>query len=177
MITEVELKYEVTAFTLIRNKLLDLGGQVVHSEEHERNIVFDSLDGSLKAEGKLLRLRKYGDKVLLTVKKPFPSEMMKIRLEHESSLTMSFKEAVQMINALNFKEVFLYEKTREIWQLDSIHICLDTLFFGNFVEIEGNTVEEVERISLALGFDIKRGIKSSYRTLQIAAEKRNFVKS
>lgn len=178
MITEVELKYQVTTFDEVKEKLLELGGKSVIASQHERNIVFDSPDHRLKSQGKLLRLREYGNKVLLTVKVALPSERMKERLEHESSLSISFDEAVEMLNVLNYREAFKYEKEREIWIVNnSIHICFDSLFFGNFIEIEGNTVDEVESISLALGFNPEKGIKTSYKTLQNAAEKRNFLKS
>ena len=178
MITEVELKYKVTTFDITKKKLLELGGEVLVAAQHEQNIVFDSSNNKLKKQGKLLRLRKFGDQVLLTVKEPVTSKRMKIRLEHESNLSISFEEAIQMLKVLNYEEVFFYEKEREIWVVNnSVHVCLDSLFFGNFVEIEGNTTEEVESMSQALGFNSANGIKTSYKTLQKAAEKRNFVKS
>ena len=178
MMTEVELKYEVTTFREVKAKLVELGGKAVTPSQYERNIVFDSPDYRLKSQGKLLRLRQYGKEVLLTVKEPLPSEKMKVRLEHESTLSITFDEAVQMLGALNYIEAFSYEKEREIWIVNnSVHICFDSLFFGDFIEIEGNTTDEVESMSQALGLNPENGIKTSYKTLQKAAEKRNFVKS
>jgi adenylate cyclase class 2 len=52
-----------------------------------------------------------------------------------------------ILAGLGFGVAFRYEKLREVWTLGGCHICLDTLPFGDFVEIEGPS----EAIAAAAG--------------------------
>jgi adenylate cyclase class 2 len=42
------------------------------------------------------------------------------------------------LNALGYIRCQVYEKWRETWQLSDATICLDTMPFGRFLEIEGS---------------------------------------
>ena len=168
MFTEVELKYQVSDFTAVKSNLLQIGADRLCSPTDEKNFVYDMPDGSLGASGKLLRLRRFGDDVILTVKEPGPKGPMKIRREHETLLSLSFSEADELLKALGYVQVFHYEKTREIWALNEIaHICLDTLYFGKFVEIEAGSMDRVSEACKVLGFIPTRGLRQSYRQLQL----------
>ena len=167
MFTEVELKYEVNDFEEIREKLLLAGAGLICDATEEHNAVFDLQNGSLKRANTLLRLRKFGEEVILTVKEPVSSGEMKIRREHEALLSISLKEASEMLKALGYKPVYHYEKTREIWSLPhGVHVCLDSLYFGKFVEIEADTQAKVTSTFKTLGLDISKGLRQSYTQLQ-----------
>jgi predicted adenylyl cyclase CyaB len=166
--TEVELKYQVSDFVEIREKLGSAGAELVSESSQEENAVLDLPDGSLGNSNVLLRLRKFRNEVILTVKKPGPSGPMKIRKEYETVLSTSFKGAMELFAALGYREVFHYSKTRETWSLGgNIHICLDTLFFGKYVEIEADSMSRVSSTSKLLGLDPHEGLSSSYRKLQL----------
>ncbi len=168
MFTEVELKYQVSDFKAVRKTLRQIGADRLCRATDEKNIVYDMPDGSLKNSGRLLRLREFGDDVILTVKEPGLAGPMKIRREHETFLSISLSAADELLKALGYIQVFLYEKTREIWVLnEKVHICLDTLYFGKFVEIEAGSMNEVSETCKALGFIPTRGLKQSYRQLQL----------
>ena len=92
---------------------------------------------------------------------------MKIRREHETLLSISIEEASEMLKALNYEPVYHYQKTREIWSLpDGVHVCLDSLYFGKFVEIEADTELKVSSAFKTLGLDISMGLRHSYKQLQ-----------
>ena len=168
MYTEVELKYPVKSFLKIREYLRQAGAELVCEATDERNTVYDHPDGSLKDSGVLLRLRKFGSEVILTVKEPGHPGAMKIRKEHETVLSTSFSEADTMLMALRYAPVFQYEKTREIWSLgEDVHICLDSLFFGKYVEIESDSESKVSMASQILGLNPRNGLSKSYRYLQL----------
>jgi adenylate cyclase class 2 len=168
--TEIELKYRVKEFDSVRKKLRDAGAELIREAAEERNTVLDLPDGSLRRGGTLLRIREFGKEVILTVKEPGVHSSMKTRIEHEAVLSVSFHEAAELFTALGYREVFHYEKTREIWSAGGhIHVCLDTLFFGLFVEIEADTQLKVRNTALILGFNPERGSAGSYRDLQLSA--------
>lgn len=170
MFTEVELKFKVRDFTQVRNYLLSAGAEQRYPETGEENTVYDLPNGSLKSSGVLLRLRNFGGKVFLTVKEPGIPGPMKIRREHEAILSVPMKAADEMLSALGYSSVYAYEKKREIWSMDrGIHICLDSLHFGMFVEIEGDTTEKVLETAVCLGFRPEDGLCQSYRQLEASS--------
>lgn len=167
MFTEVELKYPVNDFSEIRGNLRQAGAELICEAAEEKNTVYDFPDGSLKGNGTLLRLRNFNMEVILTVKESELPGSMKIRKEHETVISISFYAAETMLKALNYVPVFSYEKTREIWSIaENVHICLDTLFFGKFVEIEADSQLKVRNVSRILGLDPSDGLSQSYRQLQ-----------
>ncbi len=167
MYTEVELKYEVKDFGQIRENLEKCGGKLLVDESEEKNIVFDTPERTLKTFGKLLRLRNYQGKTILTVKEQGMVSTMKIRKEHETILSITIEAAEEMLKVLGYIPVFHYEKTREIWSMvGNVHICLDSLFFGKFIEIEAETELDVSNASRILGLNLDEGLNQSYRHLQ-----------
>jgi len=166
--TEVELKYQVGDFVKVRDKLVTAGAELVSEPSQEKNAVLDLPDRMLENSNVLLRLREFRNEVILTVKKPGSSGPMKIRKEYETVLSTSFRGAMELFTALGYRQVFHYSKTREIWSLgENTHICLDTLFFGKYVEVEADSISRVSSTSKLLGFDPGKGLSSSYRKLQL----------
>jgi predicted adenylyl cyclase CyaB len=166
--TEVELKYQVNDFVRVRDKLRGAGAELLWEPSQEENAVLDLPDRMLGNSNVLLRLREFRNEVILTVKKPGPSGPMKIRKEYETVLSTSFKGAMELFAALGYRQVFHYSKTRETWSLgENTHICLDTLFFGKYVEVEADSMSRVSSTSKLLGFDPHKGLSSSYRKLQL----------
>jgi len=67
---------------------------------------------------------------------------------------------------LGYEKALIFEKKREIWQLDNCRVCLDELpLLGSFVEIEGADEERITRLQEKLGLGDVLHIPRSYATL------------
>ncbi len=165
MSTEVEIKFRVSGFDFILERLNELGyspGDPVAEE----NFIFDTPDGTLSHKGILLRVRRSAGEVLLTVKAPVDvRSSMKIREEHETVLSADINEVSAMLGALGYEIAASYRKTRSMCRIDSVTVCLDTLRFGCFVELEASSEGEINRAVRKLGLDIRRGLTDSYLDL------------
>ncbi len=58
-----------------------------------------------------------------------------------------------------------YEKYRTTYELDDALIMLDELPYGSFLEIEGETVEQIRDIAATLHLNWEAAIPSSYTAL------------
>ena len=166
MPAEVELKFKVTDFGKIRETLFEAGASLIHELSHERNMVLDTEDRAIGKAGKLLRIRQYGDEVLVTVKEPLQPGPMKSRMENEIKIDKTFEETLGLFRRIGCPPVYEYEKTREIWSVNGSHVCLDTLYYGMFVEIESDSQEKVAATASLLGFDPAKGLRQSYSSLE-----------
>ncbi len=70
----------------------------------------------------------------------------------------------QILESIGFHREQVYEKWRETFMLNKTVICIDTLPFGSFIEIEG-TGETIEPISDGLGLKWKERILLNYLAL------------
>lgn len=164
---EVELKFKVSGFTEVRGRLSDAGAVLEQAAAPESNTILDDEGGSLGSSGRLLRLREYTGKVILTVKEPCIPGAMKNRMEHETVINSSMGKAMELFRALGYSPVRRYVKEREIWVLPGLgKVCLDGLPFGCFIEIEANTPEGVSEACRTLGLDASRGSPESYIALE-----------
>ncbi len=151
MALEVERKYLNADPESLRSRLARLSalGPDRHFEE---NLVFDDAQGSLRHGDVLLRLRRAGDRALLTVKRRTPESRnatCKVREEVEVKVG-DFFAARTILEALGFSPAMAYEKVREAWRLHECQVCLDILPFGFFVEIEG-TEDRIDACARELG--------------------------
>lgn len=137
MSLEIEVKYLEADHKTLRGTLRKLGAQRV-GRWFEANAVFDDPRRSLKATGTLLRLREKPGGAVLTLKRATPraSATAKIYEEHET-VVADAAAAAAILAGLGYAPVLRYEKIREKWTLLGCEVCLDTLPFGPFVEIEG----------------------------------------
>jgi adenylate cyclase class 2 len=157
---EFEAKFLLSLPNNIRQSLLDMGGRVLVPRVFERNLRFDINDGFLSANKKVLRLRQDN---LTTLTYKF-SKSIEERIEIEIEVD-NFRTTRGLLQALGYNVVFTYEKYRETFLLDPVHIMLDELPFGHFMEIEGTSLKMVERAATALGMQWEIRIKRSYMEL------------
>lgn len=164
MALETELKYINADHDKIRSVLQINGGKKL-TRHYERNMVLDDNGRTLYKRSALLRVRQ-ADKITMTVKR-IPTSIKegaaKVYIEHETEVS-SFEETISALEVLGYSPVFKYEKIREEWLFCECHICLDTLPFGNFIEIEG----EEDRILFCaeqLGLASKDSCKKTYHEL------------
>lgn len=173
MTLECELKYIDVNTGHLSRRLDKVGGECL-GRYFESNLVFDYPDRSLTKQGILLRLREKQGKAVLTVKKPprvAESSMLKVFEEIETGVG-DFETMRTALQAVGFVEAFCYEKVREKWLFMGCAVCLDTLPFGEFAEIEG-TDETVPACAEALGLDADKTTKSTYHQLNIEHRQAN----
>ena len=143
MAIETEKKYRLDKRRLVEiNAHLKELGAVFASESFEENYLHKG--GVLDERAAVLRLRKTGEKTLLTYKEKLGSDAdFKHKIEHET--VVSDVEATEaIIEKLGYRLSVVYEKHRKTFHFGDVEVVLDELPFGYFMEIEG-TVEAIER--------------------------------
>ena len=173
MALETEIKFCVQDFEALRKSLTAHGAELV-SRCFESNAVYDDPGRSLKARGILLRLRSDG-RDLLTLKRPpdTPAGSTNFKHQEEFETGVTDPAAVRaMLDALGYAPAFAYEKLRETWSMGAVLVCLDTLPFGKFVEMEGEE-SALRAAAETLGLDIAQGSAETYYALnlRLGAEK------
>ncbi|AOY59491.1 MULTISPECIES: class IV adenylate cyclase [Desulfococcus] len=168
MSLEIEVKFYLDPSLLSRGEILDrievLGGRS-DGRIFERNIRFEDKANSLLERNALLRLRK-DRRARLTFKSEVPGisaqdrERFKIFEELEIEVS-DFAVTTQILEALGFHPVQIYEKWRETFVMGECLICMDTLPFGEFLEIEGKR-ETIPGLADRIGLDWDRRILETY---------------
>ena len=162
---EIEAKFKVDDLESLRKRLSDLGlnssGEVFYE-----NIVFDYPDRRFREKHITLRLRKKGDKSILTYKEPADKESkLKIRKETEIEVE-NFENMKHVINKLGLIDSFIYDKKREKFKGEGFVIEIDkNPFIGTYCEIEADTEEIFFDVMKRLEFEEKQIIKKNYREI------------
>ncbi len=158
---EIEAKIKVPDLAPLRTRLQSLGA-TPHGQVRERNLVLDDKDHTLRATGKLLRVRSTGgDDCILTVKAPAQSGEFKTREEIETHVS-SRENLLRQLSFLGYETAWIYEKDRDSWTYGGCEIALDSLpEIGCFIEIEG-APEAIHRVCADLNLDPKSHIDDNY---------------
>lgn len=167
MIIEVEAKLRLSDPDALHAKLAEL--HAVHDRDVlETNTYFDRPDGDLKSSDQGLRVRIEIDRAtgkaetILTHKGPRAHGRLKSRSETEVGVSNAHA-AAQMLSALGYEPVLTFEKQRTRYLLDGCRVEIDTLpHLGTFVEIEGNTDDDVLAVQAKLGLSDQPLIRASY---------------
>ncbi len=160
---EIKLAF-ASAETAVR-RLVDAGACAVRARALEDNVLFDLEGLPLRDSGRVLRLREFAGKAVLTFKSSVPgAHAHKVAVEHET--TVEDPEALRSIlQGLGFSPVFRYQKYRSIFRLGAVEACVDETPIGTFVELEGQP-DDVDRAAQALGAGSGDFIRETYRELQ-----------
>ncbi|NDY57083.1 class IV adenylate cyclase [Desulfovibrio sulfodismutans] len=182
---EIELKFPVAGFSALRQALAEACA-VPEPVVFEQNIVFDApapdagpaagtvAFGRLRAAGILLRLRRNSPggqaaaSGVVTVKLPAPGQApagYKVRQELETRVE-DFSAMEAILHGLGYAEALRYEKVRQIWTLGGLHVCLDRLPFGRFVELEGGP-DDITAWAARLGLDPASARTATYHDLHL----------
>ncbi len=164
---EIEIKLKLTDLPLARRFLPDAGFVLLDPRQFERNILFDTPDHSLASRNQLLRLRRFGNKNIITFKRPVKEndtdDEYKIREEIESGIG-HFERMKTILLGLEYRMVWIYEKYRETWRRGPVTVFLDETPIGNFMEIEAPE-NEIDVMAQAFGYTKKDYITRNYRRL------------
>lgn len=161
---ETEAKFYVQDLQRSRVELEELGATLLQARVLERNIRFDLPDHSLRAGRRVLRLR-YDTAARLTYKGASDLIDGIMSREEIEFVVEDFDKAKHLLEALGYQKWLYYEKYRTIYELDGLHVMLDELPFGNFIEIEGETVELIHTLTDKLHLSWETATGTSYNVL------------
>jgi adenylate cyclase class 2 len=161
---EREIKFLVPSWREGETLLADAGGRIRDARYWEVNSLFDFPDGSLRAKGQALRVRRARGQAWITLKEPAPGGGgLKHRNEYESEVADA--DAVEgILRALGMAEQFRYEKYRQVYDVGELEGCLDETPIGCYIELEGSA-ESVHDVVERLGLSMGDGIVLSYPEL------------
>ncbi len=137
MAIEIEKKYRLTEAQRdeILGRLDEIGAEYI-GEDFEENILYRG--GILEEKRAVLRVRKIGDKAVLTFKQRIQNQFdIKHQIEYET-LVDDPAEIENIVRELGFQKKLIYEKRRKTWRFRDVEIVVDELPFGLFMEIEGS---------------------------------------
>jgi len=157
---EVEIKFQIVDVKRLTRALKRAGFRQVTPSTHEMNVLYDLPGQPLRKRGALLRLRRYGDKWVLTHKAKGSVGRHKSRVELETTVADG-EQMDQILRALGFTPAFRYEKYRAEWSDGKGHVVLDKTPIGDFGEIEGSS-RWIDRTAQALGIAPENYITQSY---------------
>lgn len=168
MYTETEAKLKVDCLVETERRLVELNAEFV-SEQVQTDHYFDDEDSQMTKSDKCLRLRRVatdkGEGFFLT----FKGARRKNRFKERQEIEIQIKQpdaARELLSALGYKEMLVFEKKRRIWHLGGCEIALDQLpLLGDFVEIEGPDAEAIARAQRDLQLTNSRHIPESYAAL------------
>ena len=157
---EVEVKLHTPDLAAVRAALDRAGADLLKPRVFERNLRYDSADGSLTAGGVVLRLRQ-DEAVKLTYKEAGAMERGIVsRFEAEVEVS-DFDTMDLILRRLGYRVGLIYEKYRTTYGLAGVEVVLDELPYGNFTEIEGDAAA-IERVVEMLGLGGCRRMEGSY---------------
>lgn len=162
---ETEVKFFVKDLKRIEMRLQLLKAHLVQPRIHEANLRFDNSNGDLRRELKVLRLRQ-DTEAKFTFKGPSEERAGGVLSRREIEFTVgSFDAAKEFLKALGFTPIVFYEKYRITYELNGVHIMLDELPYGNFVEIEGEDINILRKVAGLLGLNWGAIVKAGYHAL------------
>ncbi len=171
MANEIEKKYRLSEGQKVEIlESLDEVGAEFLGEDFEENIIFSN--GDLIAKHAVLRLRRIGEKTILTYKQRVQNDFgVKQNTEYETEIA-DFDEIARIFENLGFRRALVYEKRRRTWNFRQVEIVLDTLPFGEFMEIEG-AVTAIAEAEMFLGAEDFEVVHETYPNLTLRFGKQN----
>jgi adenylate cyclase class 2 len=168
---EIEVKFYLGDIKFVRKRITDLGARS-NGRFFERNLRFEDNQRTLKINHFLLRLRQ--DRVTtLTFKSPWAESDHDFKKMNELEVEVNDFDAMNnILQALGFHCEQIYEKWRETLVMNSTQFCLDSMPFGDFLEIEGQA-KDIRKYASRLGLQWSKRILLNYLEIfEILKEKK-----
>ncbi|UCD89784.1 MAG: class IV adenylate cyclase [Desulfobacterales bacterium] len=157
---EIEVKFYLSDISAIRYCIIELGAEN-RGQVFETNIRFEDDGKNLIRNKSLLRLRK-DTKTTLTYKSEPRSKDNQYKIFRELEVEVShFSTMKRILESLGFREEQRYEKRRETFILKDTLLCLDSMPYGDFLEIEGSK-EQIKKLALQIGMRWEKRIVLNY---------------
>jgi len=151
---EIEVKFFLSRMNAMEQQIQRIGAEFRDCRD-ETNIRYESGNEDLRRSKSLLRLRRAGGQTILTFKSeaPEPQGDYKVHREYEVSVD-DFEMMQNILDSLGYHQAQIYEKNRWTYQWGASLLCLDTMPYGCFLEIEGpgREIRELAQ-QLALAWD------------------------
>jgi adenylate cyclase, class 2 len=161
---EIEVKFLLKDLPRLELRIKALGGKLVQPRVKETNLRFDTPEGELSRDHRVLRLRQ-DHSVHLTYKGAAQvNHTVSVRKEIEVEVS-SFEDTQQLLEALGYKPFMLYEKYRTTYSLGEVLVTLDEMPFGHFSEIEGPDAASLQEMAESLWLDWSLRSMESYSAL------------
>jgi adenylate cyclase class 2 len=166
---EIEIKFYIHNIDAIRARIRTLGAEL-KSSGPETNILFDDAAQRMTQANKLLRLRQ-DTRCRLTVKTPPDDTDTNFKILRELEVDISDSQTmIAILEQLGFYPRQVYEKLRETYHFNHTELCLDTLPYGHFLEIEGEK-EDIRKVAEAMGLNWEKRITANYLSLFTTLQK------
>ncbi len=187
---EIEVKFYLTDLKAIRNRIVELGATSC-GRAFETNIRYEDDEKTLIQNRQLLRLRNDGKTTLTFKSKPEKEDQAKedqakedqakenqdrkdreFKVHRELEVEVDdFDTMDAILGFLGFHREQIYEKWRETFKLGDTLFCLDSMPYGDFLEIEGKR-DDIVQYSERIGFLREDRILENYLSLfEIVKEK------
>jgi adenylate cyclase class 2 len=165
---ETEAKFFLARLSELERRLLALQPRLVQARSHELNLRFDTAQGDFTQAGRVLRLRQ-DSAVQLTYKDPGRIKSGALSRREIEFTVSDFDSARDLLLALDYQVVFVYEKYRTTYALEAVEVMLDELPYGDFVEIEGEFTAlrpAAERLGLNWAATVPRSYHDLFQQLR-----------
>jgi adenylate cyclase, class 2 len=157
---ETEVKFYLADLASMHAGLLGLGARSL-GRSFERNIRFDDAEQTLSRTRSLLRLRQDRKSTLTFKSTPEDADPAFKQLSEQEVGVEDFDAMHRILISLGFHPQQVYEKWRETLRLEDTVFCLDSLPFGDFLEIEGSK-KNITRFASRLNLDWSMRILATY---------------
>jgi adenylate cyclase class 2 len=163
---EIEIKFLEVDIPTLEEKFLSYGATRV-GETLSRITNFDFPDYRLKSDHAWVRLRTEFGKTTLTYKQRIGAVSSDTSLRDEGmreiEITVSnFETTRKLLHAIGMIEKFSQERKRIHFEKDDLSFDIDTWpLIPPYLEIEGNSWENVEKAASDLGFDYDSHLRCS----------------
>jgi len=156
---EFEAKFLDIEKERIRTLFGQKGATLIRPEYNQKRFNFH-LPKDKRSNDAWLRVRDEGNKITLALKMITGSN---IEDQKEIQLTIdSFDNAIKLLESIGCEKKAYQESKRELWEMKGVEITIDEWpGLEPFVEIEGQSEDEVRRCAGILGFDYKNALFSS----------------
>jgi len=160
---EVEVKFFLADIIATRERIAGLGAEC-RGRSFEVNNRYEDTGKNLVKNRSLLRLRR-DTKTTLTYKSELPGQNPDFKTHRELEVEVSdFTTMNNILESVGFCREQVYEKWRETFFFNNLVFCLDTMPFGDFLEIEGDG-REMKAVAERIGLKWENRIRSNYLAL------------
>jgi adenylate cyclase class 2 len=148
---EIEVKILEINVEEVEKKLKEMGAEKVFCGKVV-SVYFDFKDKNLEKEGKILRLRQKGNRVVLTYKELISQDEAKIMDEDELPVN-DFETMKKIFKGIGLLPLYEFDKHRTTYKLKQVHFEIDK--YPNipaFLEIESPDLDTIDKLVSELGF-------------------------
>jgi adenylate cyclase, class 2 len=157
---ETEVKFYLSDVQSMHARICKLGARS-QGRFFEKNLRLEDTDNTLRHKRSLLRLRR-DNKTTLTFKSTPPGRNTQFKILKELEVEVNdFDTMARILEALGFYCDQIYEKWRETLVLKQTKFCMDSMPYGNFLEIEGRE-EDIKSFAIRLGLHWGKRILLNY---------------